>query len=354
MRQERTGYVDVAKGVAILCIIIGHLDSFAIRRVVFTFHVPIFYLITGFYISAKRTRAAFFRRKLRTLIVPYAVTCCVIVAGAAAINALRTDGPGTGRVALDWTYAALYGAGNSYTEPFSIKGIGAIWFLWATFWGSCALRVLLDMKDRYRPLAVLGILLACCWSKKLCWLPLSIQAGGPALLYMYIGSLFRQAQGSLRSLRAECRTALVLGALVVWVSFMVDFQSFSLARCDLGRGAVDIFGSLCGCAVVLLAARAVEVHCPVPARCLAYLGRYSLLTLCAHIVELDIFPWDILKGAVASLGAPYVAYQIALVLGKLGWSVAVTVLLSRWEPARRLFGYGPRRSADLSKSVVTE
>ena len=354
MRQERTGYVDIAKGVAILCIIIGHLDSFTIRRVVFTFHVPIFYLITGFYISAKRTRAAFFRRKLRTLIVPYAVTCCVSVAGAAAINALRTGGAGTGRVALDWLCAALYGAGNSYTEPFSVKGIGAIWFLWATFWGACALRVLLDMKDRYRPLAVLGILLACCWSKKLCWLPLSIQACGPALLYMYIGWLFRQAREPLRRVSAECRTALVLGALVVWVSFMVDFQSFSLAHCDLGRGAVDIFGSLCGCAVVLLAARAVEVHCPVPAKCLAYLGRYSLLTLCAHIVELDIFPWDILKGAVASLGAPYVVYQIALVLGKLGWSVAVTILLSRWEPARRLFGYGPRRSADLSKSVVTE
>ena len=41
----------------------------------------------------------------------------------------------------NWCYAALYGAGDTYTEPFWIPGIGAIWFLWATFWGSIFLRI---------------------------------------------------------------------------------------------------------------------------------------------------------------------------------------------------------------------
>lgn len=44
--RERVGYLDIAKGIAIICIVLGHLGIPAINRVVFTFHVPIFYFIT--------------------------------------------------------------------------------------------------------------------------------------------------------------------------------------------------------------------------------------------------------------------------------------------------------------------
>lgn len=354
MEKSRTGYVDVAKGIAILCIILGHFNIFAIRRVVFTFHVPIFYLITGYYTSAKRSRADHIRRKLRTLIVPYAVTCGVIIAGAMAKNAVLTGGPGTGRVALDWLYAALYGSGNNYKDPFYIKAIGAIWFLWASFWGSCALRLLLDARAWVRPPAVLGIFLLCCWSRKLCWLPLSLQAGGPALLYMYVGWLFRQIREPLRTVSPEGKGALALGALVVWVSFMGDYQSFSLVRCDIGRGAVDIFGSLCGCFVVLLLARCIQARFHLLARPLAYFGRYSLLVLCAHIVELDLFPWGALKDMLLGLGVPGGAAHLVPLLGKSIWIVSVTALCARWSFTRRLFGYGPRPSAAPLKSVSAE
>lgn len=46
-KSERLRYVDIAKGLAIICIIIGHLGNWNINRVVFTFHVPIFFMITA-------------------------------------------------------------------------------------------------------------------------------------------------------------------------------------------------------------------------------------------------------------------------------------------------------------------
>ena len=47
--KKRIEFIDIAKGIAIICIILGHLGSNQINRIVFTFHVPIFFIITGYF-----------------------------------------------------------------------------------------------------------------------------------------------------------------------------------------------------------------------------------------------------------------------------------------------------------------
>lgn len=42
-KKRRLEYVDVAKGIGIICIILGHLGLASVNKVVFTFHVPIFF-----------------------------------------------------------------------------------------------------------------------------------------------------------------------------------------------------------------------------------------------------------------------------------------------------------------------
>lgn len=81
MQKEnaRMQFIDIAKGIAIICIILGHIGNPTINRIVFTFHVPIFFLITGYFINTKREMLDFIKIKFRTLIVPYIVTCIVIV-----------------------------------------------------------------------------------------------------------------------------------------------------------------------------------------------------------------------------------------------------------------------------------
>lgn len=59
---------------------LGTLGSIIfINRVVFTFHVPIFFFITGYFMNSKCGIKDYARNKLRTLIIPYIVTCIVIV-----------------------------------------------------------------------------------------------------------------------------------------------------------------------------------------------------------------------------------------------------------------------------------
>ena len=61
-----------------ISIIIGHLGEPSINRVVFTFHVPVFFFITGYFLSDRKSIKDFIKNKARTLLVPYALTCAVI------------------------------------------------------------------------------------------------------------------------------------------------------------------------------------------------------------------------------------------------------------------------------------
>ena len=173
----RLRFVDIAKGISIICIILGHLGIHNITRVVFTFHVPIFFLITGYFVSRKEGVRDFAIKKARTLLVPYWITSMVMIAIGAGIG-LR-DGKVLHNVKV-WTYAALYASGGRYDKPFYIKEIGAIWFLWASFWGCLFLRATLELEARWRIAVIAALFVFGYYSRNLFWFPLSIQAGACA------------------------------------------------------------------------------------------------------------------------------------------------------------------------------
>lgn len=172
-KTKRLQYVDIARGIAMICIILGHLGNPAINRVVFTFHVPIFFFITGYFTSTKRSLPKFTKNKIRTLLVPYAISCLAIIILGTMLGAHYGDAASAFK---GWLSASLYGAGGSYTVPFTIKGIGAIWFLWATFWGSLFLRISLNFNKYSRVAAIFGLFGLGYYTRSLFWFPLSIQA----------------------------------------------------------------------------------------------------------------------------------------------------------------------------------
>lgn len=196
-----------------ICIVLGHLGMQQINRFVFTFHLPIFYLITGYYINNRGTNWEFVKKKIRTLIVPYFFTCTVIVLLAFLLETVKGGSGGT--AAAEWLGASFYVAGDSYKEPFPIKGIGAIWFLWSTFWGGLLLRWLQEKHTVYQITAVLLILLATEMSRGLFWFPLSIQTAGTSLMFMYFGYLFRKIKPQLGKIPKWVKIAAFAAACLI-------------------------------------------------------------------------------------------------------------------------------------------
>ncbi len=77
----RQTYIDVAKGVLIICVVIGHVLNFEyfftsiVKTAIYVFHMPAFFIISGILMNPKKlknqTFASFVNRKIKRLIIPY-------------------------------------------------------------------------------------------------------------------------------------------------------------------------------------------------------------------------------------------------------------------------------------------
>lgn len=336
VEKNRLRYVDITKGIAIISIILGHLGNDHINRVVYTFHVPVFFFITGFFTNTKRSIRDFVKNKVRTLLVPYVVTCLIITVIGTVEGWILGDARGA---FFKWCYASVYGAGDTYTEPFYIPAIGALWFLWATFWGSLFLRISLECSKYLRIAFIFALFLFGYCSRAICWFPLSLQAGACAAAFLYMGYLLKDAKESMKQVSSELKCAAVVFSVITWYFFIKDFQSFWFVHCDFGRGIVDILGSVCACFVVLCISKMIDWKTNYISRFLSFFGKYSLLVLCVHIIELNLFPWRQFTDKLIAFGMPE-AFQLPfLIIAKLAADLTCVYILSRISFVRKLYGY---------------
>ncbi len=333
--DNRLRYIDIAKGIAIICIILGHLGSTTINRIVFTFHVPIFFFITGFFINTKSTIKEFIIIKFRTLIVPYILTCIVIILLGTLKGFFSHDAVSAFKT---WIYASLYGAGDSYTSPFFIPAIGALWFLLANFWSSCFLKISLNFNMYFRLFFVACLFAIGYFSRAICWFPFSLQAGACATLFMYIGFLSKNSAKYISNMYKEIKCFAVIFAVITWFSFIKDFHSFWLVHCDIGRGIVDIFGSICACSILILLSKIIDSKTNFMSGFLSYFGKYSLLVLCVHIIELNLFPWWSFAEKFVHCGMPESYKLIFVIFTKLTVDLFCVFVFSKITFVKRLYG----------------
>ncbi len=334
--KKRLQYVDMARGIAMICIVLGHLKNPILNRFVYTFHVPIFYFITGFFTNDKKPVGEFVKNKAKTLLVPYAVTCGVMILIGTLIGLHNGDGSAFGK----WVYAAVYGAGDTWQDPFYIKGIGAIWFLWATFWGSIFLRISLKFNKVARKIFIFGLFVAGYYSRFYIWLPLSIQAGACAVLFMYMGYLLKKSSETLHKIPTEVKIFGFIFAVIVWLNFIGSFQSFWLVHCDIGRGIVDIFGTMCACSVLMFLCWFAERKNFFLVKPLALIGKYSLIFLCVHITELTFVPWwKMAEHFTGITGLPEWTQLAFVITGKLVTDLFITWVCVKIKPVRKIMGY---------------
>ena len=86
--MEREKWIDMGKGIAILSVIFGHLSSLdsknSIYLLVYAFHMPIFWIISGMLLSGKDynnvSMLETIKKKAKSIMYPYVIFSLIIVA----------------------------------------------------------------------------------------------------------------------------------------------------------------------------------------------------------------------------------------------------------------------------------
>ena len=121
------------------------------------------------------------KQKARQLLVPYYVTGVVLLIVATVVNHFVWPEIDALNNAKSMLGALLYGSGAPHSEPFAIRQIGLLWFLWALFFSTGFTRLALKTKC---PLLTVCLIAAAGWaSAKVTWLPFFHPAGRDGLIF---------------------------------------------------------------------------------------------------------------------------------------------------------------------------
>src|SRR5690349_11209833 len=118
MSHGRTEWVDVAKGLGIIAVVLGHNPYLknsewkTLHDALFLFHMPLFFFLSG-WVHRVSSVGVFFSKKWRTILVPYVFASLIFAAIAAKGDV--TD-------FVRWAAAAAYGIGDLMAQPH-------LWFL---------------------------------------------------------------------------------------------------------------------------------------------------------------------------------------------------------------------------------
>lgn len=312
--------VDIMKGLGILAVIVGHLVETG-RGFIFSWHMPLFFIVAGYFYREREPRAEV-RNDAARLLLPYALTCAALVAMAAAVSALK------GRdYVTDSLLAAAYASGSvGHTSRFMawVPSVGVVWFLWALFWCKVLYNIMYRrFGGKALPLSLALSVAAVAVDSLVVNLPLAILPGASATVFYAAGHWLRR-HGGFAGLRPS-----VAGVCLVAWAVALCVTDMSMVRCHYGCYPLNVAGACGGVYAVYLLSRLLMRRLAAAASAMAWVGRCSLAVMCLHLIDLRSPLYGIVSLPV---GARLLCGVAFCLFGAWG--------LSRFAMTRKAFGMG--------------
>ena len=271
-KTKRLAWVDMAKGWGMLAIIVSHVfTGHTISRWLYTFHVPLFFFLSGFVFREGKPFGSFLRGKIRHMLVPYfALSLPIILAEAAMSGPMAGYGQRVAELAL---------------QVLIQRRLWPIWFLACLFLLECMGYALIRFVRCGWLLALvgaalgaLGVAYARAGGGALPW---NLDACFPVLPFFLAGFLLKKHGAVLEELDGRKRAALFVlmaaGNLAFgWRAIRGQAAVLDVFANQYGDPVFSYLAAFFGIFAVILAARWLTIS-PI-----AYLGRNSLIYFVWH------------------------------------------------------------------------
>lgn len=185
--NKRVDWVDVAKGIGMICVILAHVEEQYLKMPLYTFHMPLFFFLSGYLFSIKSSFKEFLISKCRRILVPYFCLGGILILFDIYWN---------GRNSFNQTWYNKEYAMYDITQLFVQKRFLTLWFIACLFWLSLLFYVLVRFIKKEVIRAAVVILLTAAglcyyyfdgtawfWNMDVCF---------TALPFFYVGFLCRK------------------------------------------------------------------------------------------------------------------------------------------------------------------
>ena len=307
--NNRIEYIDAAKAVTMILVIVGHCSwlHFVFRGAIYAFHMPLFFMISGYFIKELSVKDAFSKYS-RLYLKPYVISCLLML--ALSLLTVFFHGGEYVDAFLLWCQKAFFASGWDQGPGYfaSVPRIGVLWFLFGLFW-AC---VIYSVLKKYFTLAerfvwVLFLFALSYESIQFVRLPFSIQGGMAATSYLFFGDLWRNSNLKERVLKLNTVTKGVAVCAALFSAFY--YGGVGISTCDYNHIFATLPSSIVLCILLFFILKYKKVKG-------GWIGMSTLYILCGHALS-----WDLL--AVFGINLDNLPF-----IGFVNFFIEVTVLIT--------------------------
>lgn len=278
---KRDESFDLLKGLGIILMIWAHCRTDAINHFAYTFHMPLFFFISGYFFKCRSFKKELFL-DFQRIVVPYVFTCLVMMLLAFSVFDKFTFGS-MSRIAL---YSPLWG-GGIFGHLFAVQEslfVGPLWFLLGLLWTRLMACVLFRfIKSDMVCGAIIFILaiVAKCAFEVLGHIPLSFLQAFGCLGFFYMGNLAKKYDllnyVNMKKILPVC--------LLCWL-YCMTFSSLALHKCMYdGFYILDILSAWGVFCVLFILVKNVYCDSNWFWKIVLFIGRNSIIVLCVHAID---------------------------------------------------------------------
>ena len=327
--SKRIEYLDIAKGIGILLVVLGHNDfeviSLFVQRLIYSFHMPLFFFLSGYFLNTAVPFFEFFKKRFHALLKPYLFTIFLIYFTSVSFEKMGFN------TAIQRTIKSLYGSGYYldwvqlwFLPHLFVVGLYAFLFITVVSklrnrWISggillATLAIALPFLNAFYPfpLSVLGK------NYELYGLPFSLDLVLVTGFFFILGHEIRQA--TTEKTFDNGLILLVTGGILLLLNILFPYEiDFNIRLYE--SFLVNTTEAILGILFILALARQIERRTARLASFLKYLGNISLIILLFHVpiqafwaqkVEnvTGNFPLGIVVGFLMGVIGPILIYEI--------------------------------------------
>lgn len=338
MKMKRYKYLDVARGIGLMLVVISH--SCGLNSYLINFYIPLFFVLSGYTYKQGRSYKENIAKKAKRLLIPYFAYSGVLFLFYLLMGRTREE-------MLHSAFGIFYSRFCLYDTTLAEDNVylftianGAMWYLTAFFAASLVFHLVVDraLRDKKFLIGCTVVLLAVTMAlaELPVLLPWSADLIGAAVLFMLAGTLLGRAE----FFEKKWNPVSVLAVFASYMLLSTVNPGINMSLREYGRyGAfsapVFVIIGVAGSMLCIWAAKLIQDI--FVGRLLNYIGQNTIIILAFHILGLEIFETIAKKFIdVASFtGAAFAAYHTvrvaAVTIGCLILGKILDVVKAMWK-----------------------
>ena len=304
--KYRIEWIDIAKGIGIVLVIIGHVSKNKIlNNYIYSFHMPLFFIISG-YLYKEKTK--FVKNKIKTILIPYFIFSILSFSYWAIIERFFRKQEISPLIAFSNIFIAK---GPSENFVYNV----ALWFLPCLFITQIVFHFIYkNTKKSYRFIIILIIsILGYIYPNIInIRIPFCIDVSMTAIMFYYIGFIFKQIEKNIIIIKnKKVILLLLIGMISIYINSKID-QCTGMIELKFGKSyflfyLIAIIGSY----TVYLISNKIKL------KYLTWIGEHSLHFMCIH---------EPIKRVIIIIYAKILEYDFELVRENIIHSLLITAL----------------------------